>query len=706
MTTDAGQSSCNGTDTFVKVSGYTPSADRLVLLYSRPDYPVTQECVSRCQASRDCLGFVVDYDKSACFRVNSSYEAQNYSLPHIVTIRRYNYFQRTCLRMSAGRQSDHTGVDCSNTEAVPGNCTGRWWALERVPGYELVSSGIALVSNVPDSERCAELCLNENRFPCRSAMFSSPGRCVLSAEDRRTQPDSYRASPGDIEYLENQCIDSNPKGQTCSFQEFPNSSLSYTDVEFTRTTQAQCQSHCESEQYFICRALTFVPGASINESLCQLHGDDTTSAGPSALNTAPGTLYMERVPCLNLLVTCSSSDITVTLRTIEPFRGRMYVQGRSELCNSEGRGASSTQLVIPLEQTTRAGRKINTCGIMVARSLGETNRSLGDINRTLLSAVVIVQSNAIIQRRGDRAVKIGCLLDAASPQNVTLGSSLTFPGTSSLPGIGTVVVNSSSTAPTVQLHIYDRSKGGDTEAQETQLGQSLEFRIDIDPPDSKDYALYLGFVRLKAGHLVATSQDGTESYLLLDEQGCPPDPQTFPAFSKASNTSRSLVANFRAFKFPRSSVVRFNVMVQFCPGTCQPVDCGSGVASYGRRKRDTDPDVSVTETRSPLYQELPMQKTIVVHNPRLASSSLLSPHDNNSNILLLMPEEPGAVCLYYGAIIGMVMAWMLLQFLLLIGCYFLAKYRKKSRRRDETKLEDDFHAYDNHRHVHWADQDS
>ncbi|CAG2060225.1 unnamed protein product [Timema podura] len=136
------------------------------------------------------------------------------------------------------------------------------------------------------------------------------------------------------------------------------------------------------------------------------------------------------------------------------------------------------------------------------------------------------------------------------------------------------------------------------------------------------------------------------------------------------------------------------------------VDCGSGVASYGRRKRDTDPDVSVTETQSPLYQELPMQKTIVVHNPRLASSSLLSPHDNNSNILLLMPEEPGAVCLYYGAIIGMVMAWMLLQFLLLIGCYFLAKYRKKSRRRDETKLEDDFHAYDNHRHVHWADQDS
>jgi hypothetical protein len=31
------------------------------------------------------------------------------------------------------------------------------------------------------------------------------------------------------------------------------------------------------------------------------------------------------------------------------------------------------------------------------------------------------------------------------------------------------------------------------------------------------------------------------------------------------------VANFRAFKFPHSLIVRFSVMVQFCPGTCPPV---------------------------------------------------------------------------------------------------------------------------------------
>jgi len=70
---------------------------------------------------------------------------------------------------------------------------------------------------------------------------------------------------------------------------------------------------------------------------------------------------------------------------------------------------------------------------------------------------------------------------------------------------------------------------------------------------------------------VATNEDGSESILLLNDKGCPPDRFTFPAFSKASPNSKSLIANFRAFKFPNSLIVRFSVMVQFCPGTCPPV---------------------------------------------------------------------------------------------------------------------------------------
>lgn len=92
------------------------------------------------------------------------------------------------------------------------------------------------------------------------------------------------------------------------------------------------------------------------------------------------------------------------------------------------------------------------------------------------------------------------------------------------------------------------------------------------PNNSELFCVHvLGPFDIMAGHLVATNEDGSESILLLNDKGCPPDPLTFPAFTKAGPNSKSLIANFRAFKFPRSLIVRFSVMVQFCPGMCPPV---------------------------------------------------------------------------------------------------------------------------------------
>jgi Na+/melibiose symporter-like transporter len=77
--------------------------------------------------------------------------------------------------------------------------------------------------------------------------------------------------------------------------------------------------------------------------------------------------------------------------------------------------------------------------------------------------------------------------------------------------------------------------------------------------------------------------------------------------------------------------------------------------------------------------------------------------------MMCFADTPGSVCVYFGAIIGLVIAWLLLQFLILIGCYFVVRERYK-RKRDydnssmQHKLEDDFNGFDNSRHVHWADE--
>lgn len=103
-----------------------------------------------------------------------------------------------------------------------------------------------------------------------------------------------------------------------------------------------------------------------------------------------------------------------------------------------------------------------------------------------------------------------------------------------------------------------------TEAIDTQIGQELQMIIEIKPAD--------GPYDIWAGHLVAMTEKGEESIFLLDERGCPTNLNIFPAFTKLrTNEMNRLVANFQAFKFSSSAVVRFSVIVQFCPKICKMV---------------------------------------------------------------------------------------------------------------------------------------
>lgn len=78
--------------------------------------------------------------------------------------------------------------------------------LEKVFGFELVGVNATVVDNISDGLECAQMCLVEKRFTCRSAKYSSDKKCFLSAEDRRTKSEAYRATSWGVEYWENQCV--------------------------------------------------------------------------------------------------------------------------------------------------------------------------------------------------------------------------------------------------------------------------------------------------------------------------------------------------------------------------------------------------------------------------------------------------------------------------------------------------------------------
>ena len=72
-----------------------------------------------------------------------------------------------------------------------------------------------------------------------------------------------------------------------------------------------------------------------------------------------------------------------------------------------------------------------------------------------------------------------------------------------------------------------------------------------------------------ARNLVAQSGVDEEEIVLLDDSGCPADP-VFPGLTKEPGTG-ALLGRFEAFKFSETTVVNFEVNVQFCQDQCNPV---------------------------------------------------------------------------------------------------------------------------------------
>ena len=96
-----------------------------------------------------------------------------------------NFFEKVCLRGVRQNQFD----SLCNAE--------RGWAFERVVGGELEGFDHKEINSIESRGECERLCLLEDEFPCRSAEFDSDARrCVLSRDDRRTQPEAFRYGAG------------------------------------------------------------------------------------------------------------------------------------------------------------------------------------------------------------------------------------------------------------------------------------------------------------------------------------------------------------------------------------------------------------------------------------------------------------------------------------------------------------------------------
>ncbi|XP_011872865.1 PREDICTED: uncharacterized protein LOC105564798 [Vollenhovia emeryi] len=682
--------SCQDQDTgWEKIAGARPANAIETVFYkngvsSIGNNGIIASCFNRCK-SLNCTAFVVDFARNICYSVQVKSE-------ELIPETNATLFQEICIK-------------------VPPSCKQqRLWHVERTLGAILKEGQSGWFHQALRKSECYERCLQADE--CASAQYRTGeplsindtiGTCSLSKLERGTRPQAYRSSMYRDEYLQDQCHNM-PKNSYCSYAEFRNASLPYSDVALPGLDIKQCEERCDrSEDGFICRAYTV--DYSEEKPLCLLHSDSTIGLGVSSLVDRSNAVYKEREPCLDLKVECSESTMTVILTTTEPFVGRMYANAYGEVltCGVNGVGNNVTILKLPLPTKEQIKTSEIACGLTVAFAIDNENRT-----RTFVWAIIVIQYNPIIQRLGDQSVRVGCSLDDGGlpgPRNVTVHSNFSFADPNAgVPPVGSIVVNVSSEVPVITMRILNEDN---TDAVVTQLGQKLTLRIEIDPVN--------GIYDIAAGHLVASSASGDSSYLLLDEIGCPTDPATFPALLKDPIDNRSLISTFSAFKFPDSQIVRFNVIVRFCVEVCEPATCRGGLLSYGRKRRSIEEPVTaeVTELFKNLTPaELPLQTSIIVQSPVITAGHLSR---ENPDTLVIAGGKSGDsfFCMDEGLALGLLIFWLIIQIALTAGCIIaVRRYRRMAVEAEEDRAEIlARHLYGIHggnfeiaRRVRWADR--
>lgn len=92
---------------------------------------------------------------------------------------------------------------------VPESCNRRAWPIEVSMDYEFTGYQYSVLPSIGDKWRCAQICIDDTN--CKSAnYFRQTKTCSLNSETRRTKPTAFNPSQNQVEYLENECVDTLP----------------------------------------------------------------------------------------------------------------------------------------------------------------------------------------------------------------------------------------------------------------------------------------------------------------------------------------------------------------------------------------------------------------------------------------------------------------------------------------------------------------
>ncbi|EDV93617.1 GH19413 [Drosophila grimshawi] len=516
---------------FEIVTGYVFSAPGR-LLESLPGTLMLTDCLDICLKNRTCQS--VNYETGLCVLFSANAD----QLPGALTKSQFPVFtiyaQKYC----------HSKKPCL-----------RAWYIDRVQNYKLRSEVKRSVS-VSSRRQCSELCLDENEFTCRSANFiRESGVCELSEMDRSTLAgtNAFQAMEGS-EYLENHCIEEPNK--LCEFKRLPGRILKTVDSVYQEVSSVdECRELCLNSPYR-CHSYDY---NDTGDMVCRLshHSRATLTDVQDPYLEVPEASTYELASCYNVTIECGGGEMLARIRTSKLFSGKVYAKGSPRSCAIDVRSALDFELRMSYHdlecnvRQSQAGRYVND---------------------------IIIQHHDMIVTSSDLGLALACQYDLSN-KSVSNGVNLDVRGDLQPALSEEVIVDS----PNVIMRITSRD--GSDMMRSAEVGDPLALKFQILDEQSP----YEIFVR----ELVALDGVDNSEITLIDSNGCPTDHFIMGPIVKSASSTKILLSNFDAFKFPSSEVVQFRALITPCMPTCEPIQCDQedtsgeyrSLLSYGRKRR-------------------------------------------------------------------------------------------------------------------------
>lgn len=258
--------------------------------------------------------------------------------------------------------------------------------------------------------------------------------------------------------------------------------------------------------------------------------------------------------CVDVSQSCSQDGMEFTLRSNEPFNGRIYTYGFYDSCYVDGDGSTTNVLKI-----TRSNG-FPRCG----------TQQIGD----LMTNIVVVQYSDFVQTTRDRKYNLTCYFSGPGEAVVTSNYLDTKVDERSHPIQIEHLPPQNVITSNVHLRVLYRGQPTNTIA----VGDLLTFRLETKSIGGQrmrlEQAGTSSQTEIFATNVIAKDPYSGRQVQLIDHRGCPVDPvNVFPELQRTPDGS--LESEFYAFKIPDSNFLIFQATVRTCRAPCEPVICQS-----------------------------------------------------------------------------------------------------------------------------------